>query len=304
MHKEGAKAFWKAFFITLGLMAPILVWTVVAGRMQPQEAASSKSDVPILEPGEDNRLTALVAVADEPQNFVLVRLDAVENTFRMWVIPAQSVVKNGQETLTLADSYAAAGPARAAALLSETLGVSINRYLAVPPDIWNDIFNEAGTARFSFAGTLTAGQLAEAGMGGEVREWSASAASGFLQVVEKSQKPVLGAVPAAAARAAVWQAWARQHLEKLPALLPAALRKNSTVLLTDFSATDLLTQRETLEFLANNSAEPQAQLLPGTWNAAAARYEFGDETLAALSCAQASASASATAGASSGASAP
>lgn len=91
-------------------MAPILVWTVVAGRMQPQEAASSKSDVPILEPGEDNRTTALVAVADEPQNFVLVRLDAVENTFRMWVIPAQSVVKNGQETLTLADSYAAAGP--------------------------------------------------------------------------------------------------------------------------------------------------------------------------------------------------
>lgn len=117
-------------------------------------------------------------------------------------------------------------------------------------------------------------------------------------MVEKSQKPCLELCPAAATRAAVWQAWARQHLEKLPALLPAALRKNSTVLLTDFSATDLLTLRGALEFLANNSAEPQAQLLPGTWNAAAARYEFGDETLAALSCAQANASASATANAS------
>ena len=301
MHSEGTKAFWKAFAITLALMAPVLIWTAAAGLLQPQEAASSQTGVPVREPGEENRLTALIVLADDPPAFVLVRLDAPANRLSMAVAPAQSVVKNGQEALTLAESYAVAGPARAAQLLGGTLNLSIDRYLAAAPELWVGLFNEAGTARFGLSGALTAGQLAQAGTPGEVQEWTASAARGLLEKLETSADPALGPAAAAPARAAVWQAWARQQLDVLPQLLPDTLRAHSGALLTNLSATDLLTLGETLEFLADGGAAPQAQVLPGSWSEDGKRYAFSDDTLAAV---QALFSTEASSGASSGRSVP
>ena len=63
------------------------------------------------------------------------------------------------------------------------------------------------------------------------------------------------------------------------------------------SATDLLTLGETLEFLADGGAAPQAQVLPGSWSEDGKRYAFSDDTLAAV---QALFSTEASSGASSG----
>ena len=86
----------------------------------------------------------------------------------------------------------------------------------------------------------------------------------------------------AAARAAVWEAFFRQDLALLPATLPDALRASSTALLTDFAAQDYTLLGTVLEFLANNSALPHAEALPGAWDAKAGTYTVTDASRAAV----------------------
>lgn len=302
MRTQGAKAFWLAFWITLAVLAPLIGVTLLAAEQaQEAPAASSKNDVRILLPGPENRLRLLAVVADDPPAFVLVEADAQANVLRFAALPAESVVKNGQTSLTLAESYAAAGPARAAELLGATLGVPLDRYLALTPAALGAIWADAGPVRAGLSGALSPQQLAAAGLGDGVKDWTVPAAHAFLHGLDTGTDAALAPPAAAAARAALWQAWARQNLETLPAVIPDGLRSQSGTLLTDLSATDLLTLAQTLEFLAENAAAPECSALPGSWNAAARRYEFDDDTLAA---AQAFFSADATSGASAGASVP
>ena len=86
----------------------------------------------------------------------------------------------------------------------------------------------------------------------------------------------------AAARAAVWEAFFRQDLALLPATLPDALRASSAALLTDFAAQDYTLLGTVLEFLANNSALPHAEALPGAWDAKAGTYTVTDASRAAV----------------------
>ena len=68
----------------------------------------------------------------------------------------------------------------------------------------------------------------------------------------------------------------------LPATLPDALRASSTALLTDFAAQDYALLGTVLEFLANNSALPHAEALPGAWDAKAGTYTVTDASRAAV----------------------
>ena len=74
----------------------------------------------------------------------------------------------------------------------------------------------------------------------------------------------------------------RQDLDLLPATLPDALRASSTALLTDFAAQDYTLLGTVLEFLANNSALPHAEALPGAWDAKAGTYTVTDASRAAV----------------------
>ena len=77
-------------------------------------------------------------------------------------------------------------------------------------------------------------------------------------------------------------AFFRQDLALLPATLPDALRANSAALLTDFAAQDYTLLGTVLEFLANNSALPHAEALPGAWDAKAGTYTVTDASRAAV----------------------
>lgn len=282
MRTNGMKAFWLAFWTTMAILAPLLGYTLLQIELAPAPAASSKADVPIATPTAENRLTLLAVSAGAKPAFVLIRLDAPAGTLQLAALPAESVVKNGQQTLTLADCYAAAGPARAAALLSETLGLPIDRYLAATPAVWEEIGAALGTVRVGLSGALTADQLAAAGVSGTARTWDAAGARALLETLAAADPAAVPPAAAAAARAALWQGWARQKLDALAETVPAILRSESGTLLTDLSATDLLTLQQTLEFLAQAEAEPAGQVLPGRWDAAAGQYAFTDETLAWL----------------------
>lgn len=276
--QESWRSFWLAFVLTLLVMVPgvAAVWASTALRQEP--AAKEKTNVPIRLPDESHQMTLLTVITGDEPAFLLVRLDAVKERMTLATLPSQSVVRAGTENQTLQDCYLAAGPARVMRLLNETLGLSIDRYLAVTPEVCQAILEDAGTVRVGLNGALTAEQRAAAGLAEDAESWTAESAHAFLQHLQEMPD----AVPppsAALARAVLWQGWVRQKLDLLPRLVPAGLKKYSERLLTDVTAADLLTMEQTLEFLADSQVQPAAGVVPGHWNQETGRYEFDEETL-------------------------
>ena len=299
MRAGSFKAFWIAFFCTAAVLAPLTgtaVW--LAGRQAQQQAAHSESGVAVAVPGTENRMTVLVCVADAPPAFIEVQLDAAAGTVRLAALPAQTEVQSDSGALTLADCYAAAGPARVTALLNRSLGAGIDRYLALSPDTLAALAEPLGSVRASLSGALAPPQLAQMADSGGVEEWTAASAHRWLQQAAAKLPPA----DTAAARAALWQAWLRQQLGRLPDTLPDGLRRRSGSLLTNLTAQDLYTLGDTLGFLAAAQAPSvEGCAAGGAWDAQSGRYVPDEDDAAAL---KAFFSASAAAGASAGSSAP
>ena len=114
MRASGGRIFWASFLLTLAVIGPLLGLFVFWGVQQNRRAVQTQqaqSGVPIQRPGS---LSLLLAVAGERPAFVLARLDGASPAFRLVVVPGETVVLDGQgQPITLAESYAAAGPARA-----------------------------------------------------------------------------------------------------------------------------------------------------------------------------------------------
>lgn len=303
MRATGPKAFWLSFFITLGVVLPLMGSFALWAVWQNKDAAPAQqpqSGVPVRTPGPEHCYSLLITVACEQPAFVLLRLDAVQNALTVEALPGQSVLLGQAGSVLLADSYAAAGPARAAELLAETLNIPIDRYLALTPEALCAALKDAGLVRLNLTGLLTEEEQAELGLAGPVQEYSPETAAEFLAGMDARLPPER----AGALRAAIWEAFLRQNLETLPAALPNGLRSVSSRLLTNLTAADLYTLGQTLNFLAAGPAaaplpqgetaeeDPQAApagdgalritagVLPGRWNPQSGRYEFSEETAA------------------------
>ncbi len=276
--QENWQSFWLAFLLTLLVMVPgvAAVWATAALRQEP--TAREKTNIPIRLPDESHQMTLLTVITGEEPAFLLVRMDAVKERLTLAALPAQSVVRAGAENQTIGDCYLAAGPARVVRLLNETLGTSIDRYLAVTPEICQSILEDAGTVRIGLNGALTAEQRAAAGLAEDTESWTPESAHTFLQHLQEMPEQV-PPPSAALARAVLWQGWARQKLDQLPRLIPEGLKKHSGQLLTDITGPDLLTMEQTLEFLADSQVQPAAGVVPGHWTLETKRYEFDEETL-------------------------
>lgn len=292
--QENWRSFWVAFGLTILVMVPGMAAVWAASSMNKEPAAESKSGIPIRLPDENHQTTILAVVVDEDPAFMLVRLDAVNEAFFLGAIPAESVVRAGAENQTVGECYAAAGPARVTRLLTDTLGIPIDRYVAATPDTWQDILEDAGTVRVGLNGALTEAQRKEAGLAEDAESWTVTGAHRFLQHLTQMNSALLPPPTVALARATLWQGWARQKLDLLPALLPEGLKHYSDKLLTDLTGTELISLEQNLEFLSNSEMQPESGVLPGKWNGETHRYEFNEETLGWL---QASFKSAASAGA-------
>lgn len=268
MQSGGWKSFWVALWTTLLVLLPLVGGTILLQQQQAKqrvEAAESQSGVAVQLPKASDRLTVLVCVAGEEPGFVLLYLNADQNCLNLLALPGELTVPFGTGEAALTECYAAAGPARCFQGLSQVLDLPEDgRYLAIAPATLAQVAKDFGALRVSFSGALTAEELEAVGQTGAVQDWTAESAHDFLRELDAAER--LSPRTRAAARAAVWDAFFRQKLELLPAALPQALRQNSSSLLTDLTAGELYTLEETLEFLANNSAEVRSGALPGGWD--------------------------------------
>ena len=273
MRTGPVKSFWLSFFLTLAVVVPVMGSFVLYAALTPQLAPAEQiqSGIPVERPGPKHVFSVFAAVAGEEPAFVLLRLDPVAGTFQMVTVPSQTVVLEQEGSITLAQAYREAGPARAAKLLGQTLGVAFDRYLAASPEVWGRAAGAAGSARVNLAGVLTGAEQESLEAEGEVVSLTGSRAARFL-AGSKLEPPAQAAL-----RAAVWQAFARQNKAALPALVES-LKKDSGYLLTNVNALDLHHLARSLEYLAG--AEPEAVSLPGGWNRRTGRFELGEEALA------------------------
>ncbi len=280
---RGWQPFWAALGAALLVLLPLVGGTILLTRqsLRTKLAAKPQSGVAVRMPKTENQLTLLVCTAGEQPGFVLLYLNASQNCIRLAALPAETAIPFGQGEATLAQCYAAAGPARCREALLEPLALpETTRYLALSPSVLAAIADRYGMLRVGFSGALTADELAQYGLSGGVQALSAREAQSLLSGWDKD-----GTLPPshrAAARAAVWDAFFRQDLELLPTTLPAALRAHSSELLTDLTAQDFLTLESTLEFLANGNAAVFADALPGAWNPTRRFYGLTDASRASV----------------------
>lgn len=151
------------------------------------------------------------------------------------------------------------------------------RYLALSEAVLERITARYGPVRVGFSGAMTAGELARYGRDSRVQGL-------------RRQKPTVSDRNGRGRRCAAGPPGRgagrgvgclfRQNLDLLPGALPQALRSVSASLLTDLTALDLDTLDRTLEFLANNEAQIETQVLPG--DEQAGRYTLNEESLAAV----------------------
>ena len=281
LETKGWKSFWTALWVTLLVLAPLVTGAALLARRQAAEllrASESQSGVPILLAREENHLTLLACVAGAEPSFVLLYLNADQNCVHILAVPRQLAVPFSDGQATLADCYAAAGPARCLQALAAVADLPDDaRYLAATPETLSALCDGFGSLRVGFSGALTPAQLARFDQTG-VSDWDVGMAHAFLAELDAALDP--GA--AAAARAAVWDAFFRQKLDALPAALPEGLRQASASLLTDLTAADLLTLEDTLELLANGGASVSSGALPGDYDRRRGLYTLGPEAEAAL----------------------
>lgn len=282
--QNGPKAYWLSFFLTLAILIPLLGGFVLYGLWQQDTAAPAQiaqSGVPVGSPTQENDHTLFVAVAAEEPGFVLLRLDGVNNSIRVCPVPAASVVSAPSGPTLLRDSYASAGPGRAAELLSQTLNIQIDRYLAIAPASLATAWNGMEPPRVNLTGLLEPQELAALGLSEDpVVSLAPENASEFLAKLTDEGVP-----PARLERirGAVWDAALRQQLEGLSTTLIEGLRKASSTLLSDLTLTDLYDIQDTLDWLARRQAPVEMEVLPGRWGEGGARYEFTEDSMASAS---------------------
>lgn len=235
MHKNGWRPFWAALGAALLVLLPLVGGTVLLTRQMVRtriQTAQPQSGVPIQLPRAEHRMTLLLCTAGEQPGFLLVYLNAAQNSLNLLAVPGELTVPFNGETASLAHCYGAAGPARCRQALLEVLGLPEDMlYLALSPAVLEKTASRYGPVRVGFSGALTADELAETGLSAAVQSISA---------------------------------------------------KEAHALLTDFAAQDYTLLGTVLEFLANNSARPHAEALPGAWDAKAGTYTVTDASRAAV----------------------
>lgn len=263
MHKRRG-LFFQSLLLTLLIVLPMMGGVVyfAARRGERQAAEAAAAGATLAEPaGARSTHRLLLAVQGEEPAFLLLRLDGPAQQALFCALPGEMQLQAPAGTTTLAACYLTAGPARAAKLLGDTLGIAPDAYLAATAAGFADLWGDGPAIRFDTAAVLEEAVRAELGYGQDsLAELDAAAAPEFLQAAARAGLPP----PALAqARAAVWAAYFRQGQPNLAAL-PNAVRAASARLLTDLTAQDLARLEETLTWLSGAAGFTADYVAAGT----------------------------------------
>lgn len=268
------RAFLLSFFLTAGILAPLVLFLLLLqGRQQQRQAQvdAPASGVPIALPGPDDALTCLAVVRTQEEDwFLLLRLDAYNNTVTSLGLPGQTAVRSPEGgAVTLAEACTGAGPGRAAALLADTLGVEISHYLlGDQEDLAQAAAQLFAPATVNLSGYDVPGAQAQVGKA-PVQAIAADQAAALLaewDLDADQQAGMLANIAGELLLAAI------QTDGTLPGQL---LRDTSSGLLTTLTSAEFASIDRICGFLSTRQPELQTRRLPGRM--AGARFELDEE---------------------------
>ena len=104
MHKNGWRPFWAALGAALLVLLPLVGGTVLLTRQMVRtriQTAQPQSGVPIQLPRAEHRMTLLLCTAGEQPGFLLVYLNAAQNSLNLLAVPGELTVPFNGETAAL-----------------------------------------------------------------------------------------------------------------------------------------------------------------------------------------------------------
>ncbi len=240
--------FCRSLILTLALLLPMVAATAFLVDQRQQQRAligvdAAQSGVPVAA-GAQTAHRLLLAVQGEEPEFLLARIDGPGAAVTLCAVPGAALVQAPSGQTTLAACYLAAGPARAAQLLGQTVGVEPQHYFAATPATYAALLPAERTAQLDTRPFLPASARQALGLGADgTAALTPASCEAFLQNARAE-------APLPALRALVWSALLRADPAGLAQLVPAA-REQSARTLTDLSAQDLHALEQTLAWLAD-----------------------------------------------------
>lgn len=133
------RLFFSALALTLLLLLPMIglvEYFDMQRQMQERVRRANAAGTAVqVDPASRYMGSLLLAVQKEEPEFILLRMDAPAATLTLCGLPGNMQLAAPSGTTTLAAAYLAAGPARAAQLLGDTLGTAPQHYLAATPQL-------------------------------------------------------------------------------------------------------------------------------------------------------------------------
>ena len=258
-----AKAFWLGLGCTLAVLLPIYlaVAAVIFTRSAPADTV--QSGVPIAQPTlGDEKNFLLMTGPEQPETFVLLRFDALEGNLCSVAIPGETVVLVNGRPATLADAAEQAGPAQAAELLYQVLGVPVSDYVYCDGELLAQLTAGLGNASMSLANYMSAATL------GELQLSIPGVGSMALNTELFSQVLQAGAANPERElllRAEGYLAFLKAGMEHLTQVLPDAMRTAVSQCSTALTATKIYDYERIFRFLEKQSPECRSFTLPGEY---------------------------------------
>lgn len=229
---------WKAFFcsmlITLFCLLPLYLLVVGGQLFGAQAVDETVGGVPVLTPGEDDRLTLLLVVDAPAPAAVLLRLDAWQRRAEIQVLPCDTLLPVEGGRITLQECLSDAGPLQLRRTLEAALGIQTERYLCLSAAALVELFREYSPLMdWDELGSIRDLALLRrfAFNGGE-----GVVSSGTAAALVRSNED--GDAAAAQLRAALYRAFLTEALPTLAAPVTGLLRSDAERL-TDISAVDI-----------------------------------------------------------------
>lgn len=149
------RLFFSALALTLLLLLPmvgLVEYFAMQRQMQERVRRANAAGTAVqVDPASRYMGSLLLAVQKEEPEFILLRMDAPAATLTLCGLPGNMQLAAPSGTTTLAAAYLAAGPARAAQLLGDTLGTAPQHYLAATPSCYASFWEQGTTVRLDMA---------------------------------------------------------------------------------------------------------------------------------------------------------
>lgn len=273
------KAFWFSFLLSLAVIVPLYLAVFALGITRAKPAEQKQQGIPIAQPTVSDHKTVLVmtgsATAQTPDTYALVYFDALRSKISVVTFPKETIVLTGGQAGTLAQAVEKAGPSQGVAALSETLEISVDNYLFASPETLCRMTEGLGNASLALGEYLTQEQIGNLQLvveGTQTQVLSPRLLTEILASGEVSQKVRYEL------RAAGYRAFLQAGSETLANVLPDAVRKNSTKLATNITATEIFDYERIFDFLGKEPPQCSASTLPGKWTGET--YELDENSVA------------------------